>query len=151
MSLLNIRAPTNCSQFKFEGRHLRVDRSTPQRHKSSIPQGVVFDESTSVFIHNLVPEVSDEDIIKFFTSQRGALGVKGKVEAVRLIRDQRLRLCKGIGYVKFNSRKAVAAALELDGTEFMGRRLKVNRVKKMKDRKGLMHRYLNLLAMLDPD
>lgn len=96
----------------------------------------MFDESTSVFIHNLVPEVSDEDIIKFFTSTKGALGIKRKVEAVRLIRDQRLRLCKGIGYVKFNSRKAAATALEMDGSNFMGRHLKVNKVKKMKNPKG---------------
>lgn len=121
---------------QYEGCHLRVDRSTPPRHKAGALFVPVFDGKTSVFIHNLVPEVLDEDIINFFTGQK-VPALKESIVAVRLIRDQRLRQCKGIGYVKFKTRKAVTEALKLNGTSFQGRKLKVNSVKIPKKPRGM--------------
>ncbi|GMH39945.1 hypothetical protein BSKO_07849 [Bryopsis sp. KO-2023] len=130
---------------QFGDRHIRVDKAAPPAHEAGDAAGFTYDPDTSVFIHNLPPEVTDEDVVEYFNSnEKAADDCKGKVEAVRLIRDHRLRVCKGIGYVKLKSRKAAKAALELHKSTFMGRSLKVNPVKTLKNPKDVkvnMKRY----------
>lgn len=54
-----------------------------------------------------------------------AFGKCGHIKRLRLIRDSRSGLTKGYGYLSFDSKDAVHLALKLNGTEIMGRPLKV--------------------------
>ena len=60
----------------------------------------------------------------------------GKIENVRLIRDPKTHLGKGIGYIMFSSKEEMQAALEKarKGMRFKGRELRVNRAVEPKRR-----------------
>ena len=56
--------------------------------------------------------------------------LENSVDAVRVVRDSRTRIGKGIAYVMFKSRVAALTALQLNDTECKGRKMRVNRVEK---------------------
>ncbi|KEF59476.1 uncharacterized protein A1O9_04320 [Exophiala aquamarina CBS 119918] len=61
----------------------------------------------------------------------------GKVESVRVVRDQETRVSKGIAYVQFADENAVEAALLLNEKRFppmLPRKLRIMRAKKMKQK-----------------
>lgn len=67
-------------------------------------------------------------------------GKAGKVESVRVVRDSKTRVGKGIAYVQFEDENAVEAALQFDDQKFpplLPRKLRVARAKapKRKDKK----------------
>lgn len=72
--------------------------------------------------------MQQEDIIALFNTTAHELQLDGAVEGVRLVRDPKTNLGKGIGYVLFKSRSAALAALRLDGLECKGRKMRVQRV-----------------------
>ncbi|KAI9662139.1 MAG: Nucleolar protein 12 [Alyxoria varia] len=60
-------------------------------------------------------------------------GKAGTVESVRVVRDPKTRVSKGIAYVQFTDQNGVEAALRFDGNKFpplLPRRLRVARCKK---------------------
>lgn len=127
-------------------RHLRVDSLG---HPSNV------DHRRCIFVGNLSfvdEEVPDEDT-KDDPSQpkrpRGrnpadpeeglwrTFGKVGKVESVRVVRDQETRVSKGFAYVQFTDENSVEAALLLNEKRFppmLPRTLRVMRAKKMKQR-----------------
>lgn len=66
-------------------------------------------------------------------------GKVGKVESVRVVRDQETRVSKGFAYVQFESENSVEAALLMNDKRFppmLPRKLRVMRAKKMKPSKS---------------
>ena len=61
-----------------------------------------------VFVSQLHPKVGEEDLFEFFS-------VVGRVEDIRLIKDQRTGRSKGLCYVEFADRDAMQSALALNG------------------------------------
>ncbi|XP_065536321.1 RNA-binding protein 34 [Lathamus discolor] len=93
------------------GFHIRVDIAS----KSSS-----HDNKRSVFVGNLSYDISDDAVREHFS-------VCGGVVAVRIVRDRNTGLGKGFGYVLFEDTDAVHLALRLNGTDLMGRRVRVQR------------------------
>ena len=71
----------------------------------------------------------EEDLIALFNTAVHEPQLAGSVEAVRLVRNPTTNAGKGIGYVLFKGRTAALAALNLNGVECKGRKLRVQRVK----------------------
>ncbi|CAD7701937.1 unnamed protein product, partial [Ostreobium quekettii] len=124
----------------FEGRHLRVDRAAQRAgmiaEGSTIVADSIYDSRKSVFVGNLDYSVEDEDLIRLFDDGGAAPLCAGMVEAVRVVRDVRTRQGKGIAFVKFRTREAVAAAMRLDGHKFKNREIRIKAVDKPKSKKG---------------
>ena len=76
----------------------------------------------TVFVGNLPYTVEDQALYDLF-------GSCGDVEAVRVVRDPHVLVGKGIAYVMFKSTFSVPRALLMNGSEFEGRPLRVDRVK----------------------
>ena len=68
-------------------------------------------------------------MIALFNTAAHEPQLDGAVEAVRLVKDAKTSVGKGIGYVLLRNRTAVLAALNLNGTECKGRKMRVMRVK----------------------
>jgi len=96
---------------EFEGKHIRVDR---------VGQEVKADNKRSIFIGNVNFKATEEEVRTFFKDC-------GEIANVRLIRDKKVNVGKGFGYVLFKERSSVPLALQLNGTEFGGRLLRVTR------------------------
>eukprot|EP00566_Odontella_aurita_P010872 CAMPEP_0113575852 /NCGR_PEP_ID=MMETSP0015_2-20120614/27938_1 /TAXON_ID=2838 /ORGANISM="Odontella" /LENGTH=408 /DNA_ID=CAMNT_0000479157 /DNA_START=176 /DNA_END=1398 /DNA_ORIENTATION=+ /assembly_acc=CAM_ASM_000160 len=86
---------------------LRVDTADP-----------TLDHSRSVFVGNL-PYKADETTLRDHFS---AVDVTG----VRIVRDPSTQQCKGFGYVLLKERSDVPAALEMHGTKYMRKELRVS-------------------------
>ncbi|XP_061221671.1 RNA-binding protein 34 [Neopsephotus bourkii] len=93
------------------GFHIRVDIAS----KSSS-----HDNKRSVFVGNLSYDISDDAVREHFS-------VCGGVVAVRIVRDRNTGLGKGFGYVLFEDTDAVHLALRLNGTDLVGRKVRVQR------------------------
>lgn len=124
-------------------RHLRVD---------SLGQPAEIDHRRCVFVGNLSfvdEETPDENANDGQSRPRGrepadpeeglwrCFGKVGKVESVRVVRDQETRVSKGIAYVQFTNENSVEAALLLNEKRFppmLPRKLRVMRAKKMKQK-----------------
>ena len=74
-----------------------------------------------MFIGNTPFIVSEEELREFFVGC-------GEIENVRLVRDPKTFLGKGIGYVMFKNKEEMQKAIkEKDGAKFKGRELRVKR------------------------
>lgn len=73
--------------------------------------------------------LQEEDVIDLFNTDKHEPQLAGAVEGVRLVKDGRSNIGKGIGYVLFKSRTAALAALRLNDVECRGRKMRVMRVK----------------------
>ena len=74
-----------------------------------------------MFIGNIPFIVSEEELREFFASC-------GEIENVRLVRDPKTFLGKGIGYVMFKTKEAMQKCIaEKDGSKFKNRELRVKR------------------------
>ena len=96
----------------LDGHHIRVDLATNS--------GKV-DMYRSVFVGNLDFAISEETLYSYFSSC-------GDVEGVRVIRDPKLNIGKGFGFVTFANKFSVAEALKKNGTKMDGRKLRVTKV-----------------------
>ena len=104
------RAALELNNCVWKERHLRVDAAMGGAAKSP---------KKAVFVGNLPFDASEEALRKHFEGC-------GNVVAVRVVRDSKeTRKGKGFGFVTFDSRESVAAALLLNGKEFSGRELRV--------------------------
>lgn len=74
-----------------------------------------------MFIGNIPFIVSEEELRSFFVPC-------GEIENVRLVRDPKTFLGKGIGYVMFKTKEAMQKAIkEMDGAKFKNRELRVKK------------------------
>jgi len=82
----------------------------------------------SLYIGNLSYDVTQEDLSAVFAEY-------GSVKRVQLPTDRETGRMRGFGFVEMDTDAEEAAAIEaLDGAEWMGRTLKVNKAKPREDR-----------------
>lgn len=83
----------------------------------------------SIYVGNLSYQVSQEDLTSVFAEY-------GTVKRVQIPTDRETGRSRGFGFVEMGSDAEEAAAIEaLDGAEWMGRDLKVNKAKPREDRR----------------
>lgn len=83
----------------------------------------------SIYVGNLSYEVTQEDLTTIFAEY-------GTVKRVQLPTDRETGRMRGFGFVEMESEAEEAAAIEaLDGAEWMGRDLKVNKARPREDKK----------------
>ncbi len=84
----------------------------------------------SIYVGNLSYEVTETDLTSVFAEY-------GSVKRVQLPIDRETGRMRGFGFVEMSGDTEEAAAIEaLDGAEWMGRDLKVNKAKPREDRGG---------------
>ncbi|XP_011501159.1 PREDICTED: RNA-binding protein 34-like, partial [Ceratosolen solmsi marchali] len=76
------------------------------------------DEKKSVFIGNLPFDITEDEVRAHFTSC-------GNIESVRIVRDRKSGISRGIGYVNFIEEDSVSLALELHDTLLKNCKLRV--------------------------
>ena len=82
----------------------------------------------SIYVGNLSYEVTQEDLNSVFAEY-------GTVKRVQLPTDRETGRVRGFGFVEMGTDAEEAAAIDaLDGAEWMGRDLKVNKAKPREDR-----------------
>ncbi len=82
----------------------------------------------SVYVGNLSYEVTEDSLNSVFAEY-------GSVKRVQLPTDRETGRLRGFGFVEMGTEAEEAAAIEaLDGAEWMGRDLKVNKAKPREDR-----------------
>jgi RNA recognition motif-containing protein len=82
----------------------------------------------SIYVGNLSYEVTEEDL-------KRAFGEYGTVSRVQLPNDRETGRPRGFAFVEMGTETEEAAAIEaLDGADWMGRSLKVNKAKPREDR-----------------
>ena len=82
----------------------------------------------SIYVGNLSFQVTQEDLSSVFAEY-------GTVKRVQLPTDRETGRPRGFGFVEMETEAAETAAIEaLDGAEWMGRSLKVNKAKPREDR-----------------
>jgi RNA recognition motif-containing protein len=84
----------------------------------------------SIYVGNLSYEVTKEDLTSVFAEY-------GSIQRVQLPTDRETGRPRGFGFVEMNSDAEETAAIEaLDGAEWMGRTLKVNKAKPREDNRS---------------
>ena len=84
----------------------------------------------SIYVGNLSYQVNDEDITGVFKEY-------GNVKQVQVPMDRETGRPRGFCFVEMETEAEETAAIEaLDGAEWMGRNLKVNKAKPCEDRGG---------------
>ena len=84
----------------------------------------------SIYVGNLSYDVTEADLTTVFTEY-------GTVKRVQLPTDRETGRMRGFGFVEMGAESEEAAAIEaLDGAEWMGRDLKVNKAKPRENRGG---------------
>jgi len=82
----------------------------------------------SIYVGNLSYEVTEADLKSVFAEY-------GSVKRVQLPTDRETGRMRGFGFVEMNADAEEQAAIDaLDGAEWMGRALKVNKAKPREDR-----------------
>jgi len=83
----------------------------------------------SIYVGNLSYDVTQEDLSQVFAEY-------GTVKRVQLPTDRETGRMRGFGFVEMETEAQETAAIEaLDGAEWMGRDLKVNKAKPREDRR----------------
>lgn len=75
-----------------------------------------------MFVGNLPPETTEDDVRELFSQH-------GTVRGVNLARDVFSGKCKGFAFVDMEGHEARAAIAGLDGSQFKGKALRVNEEK----------------------
>jgi RNA recognition motif-containing protein len=84
----------------------------------------------SIYVGNLSYDVTEADLTSVFAEY-------GSVKRVQLPTDRETGRMRGFGFVEMSADSEETAAIEaLDGAEWMGRDLKVNKAKPREDRGG---------------
>ena len=92
----------------LEGKHLRASLSTEKET----------DTETTVFVGGLPFDATEEEVREHFKDC-------GEIDMVRLIRDRKTNVGKGIGYVKFMGEREMKAAIALNKSHLKKREIRV--------------------------
>ena len=112
-----------------EGEHKQISRSG--RNTCVNPWE---DFTRTIFIGNLPFIVSEEEL-------RAQFAPCGTIENIRLVRDPKTHLGKGIGYIMFSTKDEMQQTLkEKKGMKFKGRELRINRAVEPKRREKKKNR-----------
>jgi RNA recognition motif-containing protein len=89
------------------------------------------DFTVTIYVGNLSYQASQEDLMEVFNDY-------GKVKRVQLPTDRETGRMRGFAFVDMEEDSQETAAIEaLDGAEWMGRDLKVNKAKPREERGGV--------------
>ncbi len=92
--------------------------------------GWILESLMSIYVGNLSYDVTQEDLNQVFAEY-------GKVKRVQLPTDRETGRPRGFGFVEMESEQEENSAIEaLDGAEWMGRVMKVNKARPREDRGG---------------
>ncbi len=84
----------------------------------------------SIYVGNLAYEITEADLTEVF-------GEYGTVKRVHLPVDRETQRMRGFGFVEMESEDQEEAAIaQLDGAEWMGRQLKVNKARPRENNRG---------------
>ncbi|MBW4549623.1 MAG: RNA-binding protein [Aphanocapsa sp. GSE-SYN-MK-11-07L] len=84
----------------------------------------------SIYVGNLSFQVTEDDLTQTFAEY-------GKVKRVQLPTDRETGRLRGFAFVEMSTEAEETAAIEaLDGAEWMGRNMKVNKAKPREERGG---------------
>ena len=124
-----LKAKETLNQIIFEGHHLRVDLADSTNTDGEKGRNKASEDFTkSIFVGNLPFIASEEDV-------RAHFSICGKIENVRLVRDPKTYLGKGIGYVMFSTKEEMRAAIDqLHAKKFKDRELRVKMATEPKKR-----------------
>lgn len=95
------------------------------------------DNAMSIYVGNLSYDVTEEDLNNVFAEY-------GTVKRVNLPTDRETGRMRGFGFVEMSSETEETAAIEtLDGAEWMGRQMRVNKAKPRENNRsgGRRNRY----------
>ncbi len=82
------------------------------------------EERHRMYVGNIEYSVEEEELLKFM-DERGV-----KVDNLRIVKDRITGKSKGFGFADMNSEEELSSAIEaLDGQEFKGRKLKVDKAR----------------------
>lgn len=125
----------------LDDRHLRVDRAAVNKLRVKIvgakkgsraaaefisgAHQVQYNVHKTVFVGNLPLHIEDEDLIRFFIAGLGT-GSGSLLEAVRIVRDPKTSIGKGIAFVLFKTKQARDNALRLHNKALLGRKLRIS-------------------------
>jgi RNA recognition motif-containing protein len=96
-------------------KHIRVDLASNDGK---------IDHLRSVFVGNLPYDVTEETLYDIFSTN-------GTIESIRVVRDNKLGIGRGVAFVQFDDKIAMLQALKLDGrkiTQIKDREIRVSRV-----------------------
>jgi len=126
------------NQEIFQGKHLRVDMAFGQRTDGKVKN----DFDTTIFIGNIPFIASEEEIREHFADI-------GQITNVRLVRDPKTFVGKGIGYVMFTDKESMRKAIDTkNGSKFKGREMRIKKAspperldkkKRMKEQRAEAH------------
>ena len=85
--------------------------------------------NTKLYVGNLSFDAGFEDIKELFEAHGG-------VEDVFIVKDRESGRPRGFAFVTMDTKEAMDSAVELNGTEFMGRPLVVNPARPKEERPG---------------
>lgn len=74
---------------------------------------------SKIYVGNLSYQVSQEDLNEFF-------GQFGAIQDVKLIKDRETGRSKGFAFITFENTDGMQGALDLNGSEYEGRKIKVS-------------------------
>ena len=123
------KAAKEMNMKSFEGRHVRVDLAS---NPSIVKSEVVYDQNRSVFLGQLPFNVDDEEVIRLFNKNAEYPELRKSVEAVRIVRDRKTTMGKGIGFVLFKTKEQARTALLLDGSKIGDREIRVSKASRAK-------------------
>ena len=84
--------------------------------------------NAKLFVGSLAYSVTDEELSELFAQA-------GKVLSAKVIMDREMGRSKGFGFVEMSTEEEAQAAIQLlNGKDFNGRQLAVNKAKPMADR-----------------
>uniref|UniRef100_A0A0K0FMT3 RNA-binding protein 34 (inferred by orthology to a human protein) n=1 Tax=Strongyloides venezuelensis TaxID=75913 RepID=A0A0K0FMT3_STRVS len=86
-----------------------------------------YDPKCSVFVGNLHLKITENDLIKHFSPI-------AEVNAVRVVRDKNSHEGIGIAFVRFSDPNLLKKALALNGSELLGRQIRVTKIAKKNNR-----------------
>lgn len=92
--------------------------------------GWILESLMSIYVGNLSYDVTEDDLRNVFAEY-------GSVKRIQLPTDRETGRPRGFGFVEMESEDTEAAAIDaLDGAEWMGRVMKVNKARPREDRGG---------------
>jgi nucleolar protein 12 len=123
------------NQTKLGDKHIRVDTlkgSTVEKKEGQKGGASEDDFKTTVFVGNLPYVVSEEEVREHFAKF-------GTIKNVRLVRDAKSHIGKGIGFVMFDSEEELRAAIA-GAVKFSGRELRLKKATDPKKREKKANR-----------
>lgn len=117
------------NQSLFMEKHIRVDRVKAGQSEDTKNDD---DFSTTVFVGNLPFVVSEEEVRAHFSKF-------GTIQNVRLVREPKTYIGKGIGFVMFSKQEELRAAIA-GATKFKGRELRLKKATDPKKREKKANR-----------